>query len=57
MNDQPILATAVPFLVAKADPPVSDDVEILVPPDWDVQQASNAGWFHTRCGHPRHRDD
>jgi hypothetical protein len=47
----------VPFLVAKAELPVDDE---------ESPQGENrvikggekpVGIFHTRCGHPRHRDD
>ena len=55
MND-PDLSAQVPFLVARADPPANEleDHYEEMQPDGEHR---NPEWFHTRCGHPRHRDD
>lgn len=47
----------IPFLVATAERPVDDDECIVKVDTSESDQVFNVSWFHTRCGHPRHRDD
>ena len=57
MNDQLIFSTDVPFLVAKANPPV-DDEDLPQGEQQDIKGGEKpVSIFHTRCGHPRRRDD
>jgi hypothetical protein len=46
----------LPFLVQFADKPDSEP-ELVTRKDVAGEEVSDAGPFHTRCGHPRHRDD
>ena len=46
----------IPFLVQFADKP-DPEPEVVERKDTDKKEMIDAGWFHTRCGHPRHRDD
>ena len=48
----------VPFLIAKANAPVEDNLQLPEAPH-KVNEEDALFWsiFHTRCGHPRHRDD
>ena len=47
-----------PFLVETAEKPADDD-ELVTSSNKDDNQitAAGGGTFHTRCGHPRRRDD
>lgn len=56
MNDF-VPAPKVPFLVEKAEPSVIDgEVDSVTDLDSDGRPL-DLGPFHTRCGHPRNRDD
>jgi hypothetical protein len=50
----------IPFLVQFADPsePESEPEHIAHSNTGSEDEPDiNVDWFHTRCGHPRHRDD
>lgn len=49
----------IPFLVQSAEKPADDDqlVSSLEEGGEDQLKDPGAGPFHTRCGHPRRRDD
>ena len=53
MNAEQKIEDQVPFLIQKADR-VSVSADEAPAQDESV---INPEWFHTRCGHPRHRDD
>ncbi len=49
----------IPFLLQFAEKPVVEDRTLATsgPETPDQSDAQRAEQFHTRCGHPRHRDD
>ena len=46
-----------PFLLEFAEVPVSDQEHEVKDEDGKVVETVEIGPMHTRCGHPRHRDD
>jgi len=48
---------SLPFLVEKAQLPVSDETQSHDDSLVAETNEAHAGIFHTRCGHPRRRDD
>lgn len=45
-----------PFLLATATLVRSEEDQVTVDPSLGSPE-NEGNWFHTRCGHPRHRDD
>ena len=46
----------LPFLVQFSEEP-DPEPELALRKDVDQEEVIDLSWFHTRCGHPRARDD